>query len=369
MKKYKFSISDYHLFFIILGILCFSLVILYSATYQKISIGFAADYWNKQLTWMIIGIFAMLFVGSMDYRKLGSIVWGIYFFNILLLVLVFLIGKKIYGAQRWISIGGFSLQPSELMKLTVIITLSWYLYRREHIKWGLSKLFVSGLIVLFPMAMILKQPDLGTSLVLMPIYFSIVFISGIPIKYLITIFCAGIVSSPLAWMMLKGYQKSRIMVFLNPQNDQFGAGWTVIQSKIAIGSGKFAGKGLLKGTQTQLNFLPEHHTDFIFSVIGEELGFLGVVFIIGLYFLLVARSLHIAKQSRDSFGAYLITGVIAMISFHIMVNIGMTFGFMPATGLPLPLVSYGGSSILSIMTALGIVFSVRKRGRYNTIKN
>jgi rod shape determining protein RodA len=361
MRKNNFIISDWIFFLLVICILGFSLIVMYSATYKMIDMGFAADYWIKQSVWMSIGLIFMVIIANIDYRNIGYLTYLLYSINLFLLFLVLSIGKKVSGARRWISISGFTLQPSEFMKITTILALAWYLHRTQNQKWGLKKFFVSGLITMAPMILILKEPDLGTTLVFVAIYFSIIFISGAPLKYLFTLIIGAIVSSPVAWMFLKEYQKKRLFIFLNPYDDQFGAGWPIIQSKIAIGSGKLFGKGWLKGTQTQLDFLPEHHTDFIFSVLGEEWGFIGGAVLIVLFFLLLARAVNIAYSSRDEFGALLITGIVAMIFFQVIVNIGMTFGLMPITGLPLPLVSYGGSSILTSMVSLGLILSVRKR--------
>jgi len=354
-------VSDKVFFILIMMLMIFSLVVLYSATFKMQEISFAADYWTKQSMWMAIGFIVMILIGNTDYRNIGHLAYFIYGLNLLLVIAVLFIGKNICGAKRWISMGGITIQPSEFMKMSLIIMLGWYLYSTKESKNWLQKMFVAGIIVFIPMIFILKEPDLGTSLVFIPIYFSMLFVAGIPVKYLFSVVFAGIACSPIAWMFLREYQKKRIYIFLNPHQDQFGSGWTIIQSKIAIGSGAFFGKGFLKGTQTQLDFLPEHHTDFIFSVIGEEFGFLGGAAIIILFFLIITRAINIAHQSYDELGKLLITGICSMIAFQVFVNIGMTFGIMPTTGIPLPLVSYGGSSMLSILIGFGIVLAVRRK--------
>ncbi|MBU0651109.1 rod shape-determining protein RodA, partial [bacterium] len=268
MRKKTFIISDRPLFSILICLLTISALLLYSATYRMAGSAYASDFFVKQMIWMGVGFLVMFFTANFNYKKLGSYAYFLYGINMFLLLCVLFFGRKILGATRWISIAGFTFQPSETMKIVIIITLAWYLHRTKEQKWGINKFLASFLFVVFPMLLILKQPDLGTTLVFVPIYLSMVFVAGMPLRYIFGLIFAGILSSPIAWMFLKEYQKRRIFVFLNPYDDQFGSGWPIIQSKIAIGSGKLFGKGFMKGTQTQLDFLPEHHTDFIFSVLG-----------------------------------------------------------------------------------------------------
>lgn len=317
-------------------------------------------FFKKQILLYFAGLIAMCVVIYFDYNVYGQFSHIIYAVNIILLIAVLVSGRFAMGAQRWIKIGGFGLQPSELAKLAIIITLAKHLSGKEKLD-SLKDLLSIGIHVGIPMLLIMKQPDLGTSLVLVAISFGMMFIAGVSTKLLVGIVSTGVLSLPVMWNFLKEYQKKRILVFLNPENDPLGAGYHVIQSMIAIGSGRLFGKGLFKGTQNQLNFLPEQHTDFIFSVLGEELGFVGAVILLLLYFILLMRFVHLATQAKDMFGMLIIVGVISMFGFHILVNIGMTVGIMPITGLPLPFMSYGGSSLIANMMAVGLVLNVAMR--------
>lgn len=313
-----------------------------------------------QSTWFLIGLLCMSIVLMIDYNTIASLAPYVYIVNVLLLIIVYAIGKTTMGAQRWIPIGPFSLQPSEFAKLAVIVSLSKHLEKTKGVK-NIKDLILVFLHVGVPLILILKQPDLGTSLVLLAIMFGLVFISGINLKLFFGIIGAGILSMPVLWEFLHDYQKKRILVFLNPNLDPLGAGYHVIQSKIAIGSGRILGKGLFQGTQNQLDFIPEQHTDFIFAVIGEEMGFIGSLLLLILFILLIYNVLQIALKSKDTLGTFIATGVASMWTFQMLVNIGMTLGLMPVTGIPLPFVSYGGSSLLMNMMALGLVLNVGMR--------
>jgi len=244
-------------------LMAISLIVLCSATSRMMSLGGMTNYWLKQCVWLLCGFGAMLYFAHIDIRKIGKASYALYIINIVLLILVLIIGKKISGSQRWLQLGPMTIQPSEFMKMVYVIFMAWYLHQIKHQKWTLGKIMKTGFFTLIPMLLIVKEPDLGTTLVFVPIYLSMIFIAGAPIRYFVYLGLGAVLSSPLGWMLLKGYQKKRIFIFLNPYDDQFGAGWPIIQSKIAIGSGRFWGKGFLQGTQTQLDFLPERHTDFI----------------------------------------------------------------------------------------------------------
>lgn len=280
--------------------------------------------------------------------------------HIFLLILVLIMGKTVLGAQRWISIGGIGFQPSEFVKVFTVLALARMIGDNQaslKSKRGLIKTF---LLVLVPMFLIFKQPDLGTALVLLPIFMAMIWVGGVRLKYFYTMIFTGILLLPFFWHFLKDYQRDRLMVFINPSADPLGAGYTINQSKIAIGSGMFFGKGWLSGTQNKLDFLPERHTDFIFSVIGEEWGFLGSALILGLFLFLVLRGLKIAEDTNDMSGKLIATGITTMLALHVIINIGMTLGLMPVVGIPLPFISYGRSALTANLLAVGFLLNVRK---------
>ena len=315
---------------------------------------------RMQVMWFLAGLVAMFFVISIDYHSFAHWSNVIYVINILVLLLVLFSGEEGGGAQRWIGIGSFRLQPSEFAKLALVITLSRHLEKKKSLN-TLQDLLTVFLHMAVPMMLIARQPDLGTALVLVAMTFGMMFIAGISYKMLAGIISAGILSLPLFWQILKPYQRDRILVFFNPYLDPLGKGYHVIQSKIAIGSGKLFGKGLYQGTQSQLDFLPVKHTDFIFAVLGEELGFVGGVILISLYFMLLYYSIRVAFKARELLGTYMVVGFISMWAFQILVNIGMNVGIMPVTGIPLPFMSYGGSSFIMNMMAAGLVLNVGMR--------
>jgi rod shape determining protein RodA len=343
----------------IMVILGLSLMVLYSATSKTQALGYAQQYWVRQSIWMGAGLVLMLAVSHIDYRRLGAISWIFYAIGLAFLVLVLLIGRNISGSQRWLHFAGITIQPSEFMKVIYIVTLAWYFDGVRQQKIGIVQIVVSGMIALIPFLLIVKEPDLGTALVLVPIYMMMLFAAGTALRYFVGFGILSLGMFPLVWsFFLKNYQKQRITMFMNPENDQFGAGWTIVQSKIAIGSGQFWGKGFKNGSQTQLNFLPEHHTDFIFSVIGEEWGFIGVLVLFILFLTLITRSLWIVSKTYDYFGKMIVVGVVTLLAFQLIVNVGMTFGAFPVTGLPLPFFSYGGSALVSILIGIGFILSV-----------
>ncbi|MGI9950872.1 rod shape-determining protein RodA [Moorellaceae bacterium AZ2] len=362
---------DYVLVFTMLAILGISLLVLDSAA---ASITSRPDYYvKKQMVMIALGLVGMLVVLTIDYQQLKRYQLPLYFFNLLLLASVLVIGSEAKGAQRWIDTGFFQFQPSEFSKLIVIITLATLLDGRQGKLNRLRELVIPFLHVAGPMLLVLKQPDLGTALVFLAILCGMLYVGGVNSRLFLALVGGGILATGLAlyahfnWglpLPLEEYQLKRLVVMLDPYNDGEGgrgAGYHVIQSQVAIGSGGLWGKGLYQGSQVQLNFLPEHHTDFIFSVVGEELGFFRTVGVLGLYFLLLYRMIRIASQAKDFFGALLVSGVCSMFTFHLLVNVGMTIGIMPVTGIPLPLFSYGGSSMLTNLLALGIVINVNLR--------
>ena len=278
-----------------------------------------------------------------------------------MLLAVMFFGHAALGAQRWIQIGPISIQPSEFSKLIMIICMAAVLESRVGNLRGLRDLLPVAFYIGLPFILVLKQPDLGTSLVFMAIFFGMIIVCGIRWKVLFGIILTGIAALPLLWPFLKDYQKMRIMVFIDPNVDPLGSGYHIIQSKIAIGSGMLFGKGIFQGTQSQLNFLPENHTDFIFAVVGEEFGFIGAVILLFLYLVVLLRGIYIAREAADMFGRLLAVGISSMLAFHVLVNVGMTTGIMPVTGIPLPLMSYGVSALTTDIFAIAILLNINMR--------
>lgn len=313
----------------------------------------------KQLLWIIFGFFGLLFTMSMNWTTIVRCSYVLYGFNLACLLLVALIGKRGMGAQRWISLGPLSFQPSELMKIALILALAKYLSDRgEEIKRP-SQALVPALLVLVPTLFVMKQPDLGTAIVLLLTALGMMLLFGFPLKYLLYSAATGLLAFPFLWGLLRGYQKQRILGFLHPQNDPLGSGYHIIQSQIAVGSGKLLGKGWMAASQSQLNFLPEHHTDFIFAVSAEQLGFLGCLLILLLYLLVLSRGFLIARQGRDLFSTLSAGGIVIMIFLQVVVNVGMVTGVMPVVGIPLPLMSYGGTSMFTTMISIGLLLNIR----------
>lgn len=314
-----------------------------------------------QIVAFILGIIGILMILLIDYKSFGDNYMLVYGINIFLLVLVLVIGFTTKGTKGWIDLGPVNMQPSEIVKLGYILTFAKYLEKRKDnlnkLVGVLPALMHLGIIV----GLIMLQPDFGTALVFIFISIFMLFAAGINIKIVAGAFGAFLVSLPVMWKLLKPYQKDRILVFFNPELDPMGAGYHVIQSETAIGSGKFMGKGLFQGTQNNLGFIPERHTDFIFSVVGEELGLVGALVLLLLFAWLLLRCLHIARVSKDDYGMLICVGVMSMFLFHVLENIGMTIGLMPVTGIPLPFISYGGSSLLTNMAAVGLVLNVGMR--------
>lgn len=351
---------DWPLFVTVAAIALIGVVNLYSATSAE---GSRADVYIQQIYWLTLGAGVAALVAAIDYRHFERHGWVAYGLGIVLLVLVFLIGRSVRGSQRWIPIGGFSLQPSELMKIFLIIALAKYLHNdpKTHGR-TLKDLVIPGLILAVPMGLILAQPDLGTALICAFIFGTIMMLTNLKLRSLITLAAAFIVSAPLTWTyLLKGYQQERLKSFLNPNADLLDSGWHAYQSQVAIGSGGFWGKGFMQGTQNQFRFLPDQHSDFPFPVWAEEHGFIGSLILIGLYLFLVLWGLKIASQAKDRFGAVIAVGVSALIFWHAVINLGMVSGILPVVGLTLPLFSYGGSSVLTIMVGIGLLMNVSMR--------
>ncbi len=360
VDKDKLRGFDIALFGIVFLIFAVGLISIHSATQAK-HLPFSESYVLRQMNWFAAGLVLLFIAARFSYQKFVDFSYFLYAINVTLLVLVLVLGHARLGAQRWFTIGSFAFQPSEFMKLSFILALANYVGQHKDAMDDLKSLVVPCLLLGVPFILVLLQPDLGTALLLLPIFFAILLVGGARVKYMVWMIGIGFAGLPVFWHFLRDYQKQRLLVFLNPNIDPLGAGYTIIQSKIAVGSGGLFGKGWLAGTQNQLNFLPERHTDFIFSVMGEEWGFHGAVVVVFLYFVIVQKAFTIANLTSDRFGKLIATGIGVLLAFQVVINIGMTIGLMPVVGIPLPLVSYGGSSLLSTLVAIGLLLNVFMR--------
>lgn len=342
-----------------------SVLFIYSASYRGPGQPMP-DFYRQQMMWFALGAAAFVIAAWVDYRWLCQWATVGMVLAVGLLVLVLAVGKTVNGAKSWLGWGGYGIQPAEFAKLSVIVALAYYLFDRPPEARRLWKtVAVAFAVVALPMGLILAQPDLGSAMVLIPVAYAMLFVGGARIKQLVLVTAVALAMSPVAWWQLKDYQKARLTVFLHPEKDPLGSAWNLNQSLIAVGSGGLTGKGYLQGTQNLLGYLPRTvaPNDFLFSVIAEEKGFLGAMAVIGCYVVILFSGLRIAAYARDRLGTLLATGVVAMLFFHVFINIGMTIGLMPITGLPLPLLSYGGSFVIASMTALGLLQSVWVRRR------
>ena len=324
------------------------------------------SYFLRQLAWVGVGIVAMFVVSTIDYHALSEHIPWIYLVAVTTLVSVLLFGKTVSSSKSWLEIGPVALQPSEMIKVVVILAAARYLSELRSSRYmTFAQIVKVGVICGIPMLLIALQPDTGTTLTYLPIFAFGIFIRGVKPVALISLLLAFLLVLPISWLFLKDYQKERIITFVHPEHDPLGKGYQVMQSKIAIGSGGFMGKGLFKGTQNQLGFLPTRHTDFILSVVGEELGFFGVALTMGMLGFILFRSVYNATTARDNLGLFIVMGVVGVFFVHVVVNVGMVIGFMPTAGIPLPFMSYGGSSVLTAFVALGLVMNVRRRRYVN----
>ena len=336
---------------ILISITCLlGIFILYSASNESL------DVLNRQIFRIFIAFTAMMLVSQIPtevLRKLSP--WG-YIGGIILLSMVLWLGEFGQGAQRWLNLG-IRFQPSEIMKLSVPMMIAWYLHEKRLPPTG-KELIVIMVLVIIPGLLIARQPDLGTSLLVIAAGLMVVFLSGIPFRYIFSLIILCIPSSLLLWKFMKDYQRQRVLTLINPDTDPLGAGYNIIQSKIAMGSGGIFGKGWTNGSQVQLEFLPEKNTDFIFAVVGEEFGLLGVLTILTLYILIIGRGLYIASNASDLYGR-LLAGSISLTFFvYVFVNTAMVIGLMPIVGIPLPLISYGGTSMVTLMIGFGMLMSI-----------
>ena len=336
-------------------------VTIYSANHARPE-EFYRNLYIKQIYWVLAGLGAMLFAIFMDYRVLSRYAYPIFLLTVLSLIYVLVFGTISSGARRWIHLGPLTLQVSEFAKFALILVLAKYFESgKTGGQYDLQDLFLPALMAGLLGGLIYMQPDLGTALIVIFILFVFVMSIELNPKTLWRLIGTGVILAPFGWFLLKEYQKTRILTLFNPELDPLKTGYHTIQSKIAVGSGGFWGKGLMAGTQSRLNFLPEKHTDFIFSVFAEELGFIGVIVLFALYLVLILKGLNIAFRSADRFGLLVSLGIVASMSFYIIFNIGMTIGLFPVTGLPLPLLSYGGSSLITNFFALGLLLNIEMR--------
>ncbi|WP_294429941.1 rod shape-determining protein RodA [uncultured Treponema sp.] len=424
---------DFILFFCVVSLVTFGVLFIYSSGINSEGINVSTEY-VKQIIWGGSGVLLMLIVSLLDYRRFTRYVPHLFIAACGVLLFTKFFGRYVNGARSWLGIGPFGIQPSEFTKVIFILFLAWYLDRTKKSQDQRKRFIISLMIMFVPMGLILAQPDLGTSLVYFPIFLTMVFIAGIPIRYIVFIFaggmltivftvlpiwesqiahssvvfirvltnfrlrlilifatgavsvlgfmgmffyrhnkyffwisywasivCGALVLSYFAGKVLKDYQVMRLIVFIDPYADPRGAGWNIIQSKTAIGSGNLLGRGYLQGTQSHYRFLPEQSTDFIFSILSEELGFVGCMSVFALYFLIFIRTIFIIKNASNTFGLLIASGVLGMFVFHFIVNVGMVMGIMPITGIPLLFLSYGGSSLWTAMICVGLLMSVSSR--------
>ena len=356
-NKINFRQFDKTLFFTPILIFMIGILSIYSAS-SKTHPSLYHPLVTKQILWMGVGALLALLIVRYNYFRLQDFVWPLYGASVALLVTVLFVPARM-GAHRWISLGGFNFQPSEMAKLAVILALAQFFTgnRLEHI--SRLKRLVPFMIVGGPFLLILKQPDLGTALTLVPVLFVMLYFWGVKPRTLFLLVFAAALLTPFFFHFMKDYQRARLLVFVNPNLDPLGAGYNIIQSKIAIGSGGLFGKGFMGGTQSQLNFLPERHTDFIFSVIAEEGGFAASVAVVVLFWLIVQKGFLICGQTPDRFGSQLACGITTMIGLQALINLGMTMGLLPVVGMPLPLVSYGGTSVVVTMVFIGLLLNIK----------
>jgi len=351
-----------------LVIITVGLVTLYSATADNVRVSRQVFY--DQLYCAVLGVSLMYFLSRVNYRVFYDIAYVFYGLSILMLLFVLVAGREALGATRWFNVAGVTFQPSELSKLAVILFLARYFSirhpklsfdTRSTLRGLWQDLLCPLLLVLLSFGLISKQPDLGTALLVLGAFTVILYVGGIDHKPFFAFLGICLAAIPLGWHFLKDYQRDRLMVFMNPNIDPLGAGYTIIQSRIAIGSGQMLGKGWLTGTQNQLNFLPERHTDFIFSVIGEEWGFVGAIFLLAAYFFLIYAGIQVASQLKDKFGYLVAVGIVSILTLQVVINMSMTMGLSPVVGITLPFISYGRTSFMVFAIMIGILLNLSQR--------
>jgi len=349
---------DWVLLLVTVALSALGVLQIYSATLGTVW----KDAWWKQCIYVALGLVAMWIVTQIDYHGYLGQVPVFYVLSIVSLIVTFFVGRQVFGSRRWIPLaGGFHFQTSEFVKLVIILLVARYLSELKRDQLESRDLLKLAALVGLPMVLVMRQPDLGTSLTYLPVLAGGIFLGGLRWQHMVAILVVVALLLPFAWFALKDYQKARLSTFVDPGRDPRGSGYQVIQSTIAVGQGGIWGRGVTKGSQTQLRFLPVPHTDFIFSSFAEEHGFVGVVVVLGLYFLLLMQIVQNAQAAPDKAGMYICMGVATLLLFHILVNVGMVVGRVPVTGIPLPLMSAGGSNTLSTFMMLGLVNNVRLR--------
>ena len=354
---------DWLLLAAVLVLTAIGVAMIYSTTYVVLPTGgHPGTQPMTQLYALGIGLVALLVCLAIDYRKLAEHSLFLYGGLIVLLVFVLVAGQKQMGGQRWIPIGPFHLQPSEFARIAVALMLAMFFGENRRGAKNTGDLVIGGILTLVPLLLIAKQPDLGTAVTLMPVFIGVAFLAGLRLRLLGVIALAGVMMAPVAWKFaLKDYQKQRIETFLDPEQDPRGAGYQTIQARVTVGSGGLTGKGFRHGTQGQYKFLPVAHNDFIFSVLAEEQGFIGVLGALGLYLFVIVRSLEAARLAKDRLGSYLVGGIISGFAFQVIYNVTMSAGLAPVKGITLPLMSYGGSSLIASLAGFGLILNVRMR--------
>jgi len=353
-----------HFDFILFGatviLIAFGIALIYSATLASTAV--SQDWWNtflaRQIVYALVGIGLMLLASVTDYSIFANVNHLIYALTILSLILVYAVGQISFGAQRWIDLGIFRLQPSELAKVLLIIVLAKFLADRQEDLKRLSYFLLSLLYVAVPIIFIYIQPDLGTAIVLAVSWLVMVIMAGVRLRHVGLMALVGVIGSPILWLSLQGYMRERIFVFFDPGRDPLGAGYNINQARIAVGSGGWLGQGFAKGSQSQLHFLRVRHTDYIFSVLGEELGFVGFVLLLLLFLVVIWRILRVAEMARDTFGQLIAYGIATVVAFQVIANIGMNVGLLPSSGVPLPFISYGGSALMALLIGQGVVQNI-----------
>jgi rod shape determining protein RodA len=355
---------DWLLFGAILLLCAIGIAMIYSATYVTVPSGggHPGTYFRTQTYALVLGLIALVICLVVDYRMFAEHSLLLYGALIVMLLFVLLKGQTQMGGQRWIPIGPFHLQPSEFARIAVALILAMYFGENRRGARNTGDLIIAGLFTLVPLALIAKQPDLGTAVTLIPVFLGVAYLAGLRLRLLAVFALVAALMAPIAWhYALKDYQKQRIQTFLDPEQDPRGAGYQTIQARITVGSGGLTGKGFRQGTQGQYKFLPVAHNDFIFSVLAEEQGFLGVLTALGLYLFVILRSLEAARLAKDRLGAYLVGGIIGGFAFQVIYNVTMSAGLAPVKGITLPLMSYGGSSLIATLAGFGLVLNVRMR--------
>lgn len=360
-KGFNFRDLDWMLFLAALGLAAVGILEIYSTTAHTLLSG---EY-KKQIDWVALGALLALAFSQIDYRSILDHVAALYALMLLGLAAILVVGRTVDGARRWVSIGGLTFQVSELGKLVIILAVAVYFARRKARPVGLKDLIALGVLAGVPAGLVILEPDLGTALTFFPAVLAGIYLSGIRFRVLCVIGLGAALMAPLGWRFLRPYQRDRLMTFVHPAQNTRGSAYQVTQSKIAIGSGGLWGKGLGKGTQSRLGFIPVSHADFIFAAFAEEQGFAGTVVVLFLYFILLIRLLNGAQLAGDRGGAFFVAGLAAVLFFQVAVNVGMMIGFLPITGIPLPLMSQGGSSVLFTFIGLGLAMSVRRRRLVN----